>query len=275
MKIEDFIGKFINEDNYSFLKKIPNNSIDLIVTSPPYDNLRDYENELIWNFDIFKNLANEIYRILKDGATIVWVIGDKTEKGNKSLTSFRQAIYFQEIGFNVYDVIIYEKSGSSPPHPRRYFNTFEYMFILSKGSIKTVNLLRDKPNKYAGVETYSEITRREKDGSLTKKGKKIVNEYGIRTNIWKYINGKGFSSKEAIAHEHPAIFPEKLAQDHILSWSNEGDIVLDIFGGSGTTIKMAHLLKRRWIYVEKVTKYCEIAEKRLEKVKEREKNDTN
>lgn len=275
MKIEDFIGKFINEDNYSFLKKIPNNSIDLIVTSPPYDNLRDYENELIWNFDIFKNLANEIYRILKDGATIVWVIGDKTEKGNKSLTSFRQAIYFQEIGFNVYDVIIYEKSGSSPPHPRRYFNTFEYMFILSKGAIKTVNLLRDKPNKYAGVETYSEITRREKDGSLTKKGKKIVNEYGIRTNIWKYINGKGFSSKEAIAHEHPAIFPEKLAQDHILSWSNEGDIVLDIFGGSGTTIKMAHLLKRRWIYVEKVTKYCEIAEKRLEKVKEREKNDTN
>lgn len=275
MKIEDFIGKFINEDNYSFLKKIPNNSIDLIVTSPPYDNLRDYENELIWNFDIFKNLANEVYRVLKDGATLVWVVGDKTEKGNKSLTSFKQAIYFQEIGFNVYDVIIYEKSGSSPPHPRRYFNTFEYMFILSKGPIKTVNLLRDKPNKYAGIETYSEVTRREKDGSLTKKGKKIVNEYGIRTNIWKYINGKGFSSKEAIAHEHPAIFPEKLAQDHILSWSNEGDIVLDIFGGSGTTIKMAHLLKRKWIYVEKVKKYCEIAEKRLEEVKERDKNDTN
>lgn len=275
MKIENFIGKFINEDNYTLLKKLPKESIDLIVTSPPYDDLRDYENEVKWDFNTFKKLARQIYRVMKKGGTVVWVVGDKTNKGNKSLTSFRQAIYFQEIGFNMFDVIIYEKSGSSPPHPKRYFNTFEYMFVLSKGPIKTVNLLKDKPNKYAGVETYGEVTRREKDGSLTKKGKKTVNEFGTRTNIWKYINGKGFTSEELIAHEHPAIFPEKLAQDHIYSWSNEGDIVLDIFGGSGTTIKMAHLLKRRWIYIEKVAKYCEIAEKRFKEVIEKENNDTN
>lgn len=174
MKIENFIGKFINEDNYTLLKKLPKESIDLIVTSPPYDDLRDYENEVKWDFNTFKKLARQIYRVMKKGGTVVWVVGDKTNKGNKSLTSFKQAIYFQEIGFNMFDVIIYEKSGSSPPHPKRYFNTFEYMFVLSKGPIKTVNLLKDKPNKYAGTETYGEVTRREKDGSLTKKGKKLL-----------------------------------------------------------------------------------------------------
>lgn len=275
MKIDDYIGKFINEDNYTFLKKLPEESIDLVITSPPYDNLRDYENEITWNFEIFKNLANEIYRVMKKGATVVWVVGDKTENGNKSLNSFRQAIYFQELGFKMYDVIIYEKSGSSPPHPRRYFNTFEYMFILTKGNIKTVNLLKDKLNKYGGLKTYGEVTRREKNGTLTKKGEKIINKYGIRTNIWKYTNGNKFAAKEKIAYKHPAIFPEKLAGDNIYSWSNEGDIILDIFGGSGTTVKMAHLLKRKWIYVEKVELYCEIAKQRMEEVLKKEKDDTN
>jgi site-specific DNA-methyltransferase (adenine-specific) len=138
------------------------------------------------------------------------------------------------------------------------------MFILTKGKIKTVNLLRDKKNKWAGHETYSEITRREKDGTLTKKSKKVINEFGIRTNIWRYINGKGFAAEEKIAHKHPAIFPEKLVEDHIRTWSNEGDLVLDIFGGSGTTIKAAEKLNRKWIYIDKVKEYCEIASKRME-----------
>ena len=140
------------------------------------------------------------------------------------------------------------------------------MFVLSKGKPKAVNILQDKPNKWAGATTYGDITRREKDGSLTNKGKKVVNEYGTRTNIWKYANGKGFSTKDQIAYEHPAIFPEKLAEDHIKSWSNPGDIVLDPFGGSGTTAKMAKLLGRDWILIEAVEEYCDIAKKRLEEL---------
>ena len=132
-------------------------------------------------------------------------------------------------------------------------------------SPKTINLLKDKKNKHGGKSTYGEVTRREKDGSLTNKGKKVVKDYGIRTNIWKYANGKGFSTKDAIAYEHPAIFPEKLAEDHILAWSNEGDVVLDPFGGSGTTCKMAMINNRNYIYIDKVPEYCELARKRLEK----------
>ncbi|MCT7497627.1 DNA-methyltransferase [Aliarcobacter cryaerophilus] len=267
INVEELYSKVINANNVDVLKLLPKNSIDLIVTSPPYDDLRDYEQQIIWNFEKFKVVVDELYRIMKDGGTIVWVVADKTKEGNKSLTSFKQAIYFQDIGFNIYDVIIYEKAGSGPPHPKRYFNTFEYMFIITKGKPKTVNLLTDKKNKWAGVETYSEITRREKDGTLTNKGKKTVGEYGIRTNIWRYINGKNFSTKDKIAYKHPAIFPEKLAEDHILSWSNEGDVVLDIFGGSGTTVKQAELLNRKWIYIDKVREYCEITIKRMEDLK--------
>ncbi|QNM93100.1 DNA-methyltransferase [Aliarcobacter cryaerophilus] len=267
INVEELYSKIIHANNVDVLKLLPENSIDLIVTSPPYDDLRDYEQQIIWNFEKFKVIVDELYRIMKDGGTIVWVVSDKTKEGNKSLTSFKQAIYFQDIGFNIYDVIIYEKAGSGPPHPKRYFNTFEYMFIITKGKPKTVNLLTDKKNKWAGVETYSEITRREKDGTLTNKGKKTVGEYGIRTNIWRYINGKNFSTKDKIAYKHPAIFPEKLAEDHILSWSNEGDVVLDIFGGSGTTVKQAELLNRKWIYIDKVREYCEITIKRMEDLK--------
>ena len=264
--LEDIKNNIINGDNVKLMQNLPKECIDLVVTSPPYDDLRDYENGIVWNFEVFKRVATELYRIMKPGAVVVWVVGDKTKDGNKSLTSFKQAIYFQELGFKIYDVIIYEKSGTAPPHPNRYFNAFEYMFILSKGKdkIKTVNLIKDKENKWGGYETYGEVTRREKDGTLTNKGKKVVNEYGIRTNIWRYANGKGFAAKEKVAHDHPAIFPEKLAEDHIISWSNEGDLILDPFGGSGTTIKAAKKLNRNWIYIDKVEKYCQVASDRME-----------
>lgn len=264
--INNLLGKINNDDCVKFMKKLPENCIDLTVTSPPYDDLRDYENKLVWDYNTFRKVARELYRVTKKGGLVVWVIGDKTINGNKSLTSFKQALYFQEVGFNIYDVIIYEKAGSGPPHPNRYFNSFEYMFVISKGKPKTVNLLRDKKNSCAGMSTYGDITRREKDGSLTNKGKKIINEYGVRTNIWRYNNGKGFSSKDKIAYEHPATFPEKLVEDHIKSWSNPGDIVFDPFGGSGTTAKVSIELDRKWIYVEKVAKYCNVAKKRLENV---------
>lgn len=263
MELENVI---INDKAEIALKSIPDDYIDLVVTSPPYDDLRDYSGDIVWNFDVFKLIANELYRVIKPGGVVVWVIGDKTEKGNKTLTSFRQALYFQSIGFNMYDIIIYEKAGSGPPHPNRYFNSFEYMFVLSKGKPKTINILRDKLNKWGGHSTYSEVTRREKDGSLTNKGKKVINVFGARTNIWRYNNGKRFSTRDEIAYKHPAIFPEKLALDHILSWSNPGDLVLDPFAGSGTTAKMASILNRKWIMIEVSKEYCSIIEQRLESI---------
>ena len=261
-ELKKYLGKINNDDCIRFIKKLPDNCIDLTVTSPPYDDLRTYENTLVWDYNTFIKVARELYRVTKKGGVVVWVIGDKTDKGNKSLTSFKHALYFQEVGFNIYDVIIYEKSGSAPPHPNRYFNSFEYMFVMSKGKPKTINLLKDKKNSCAGMSSSG--TRREKDGSLTTKGKKVVNEYGIRTNIWKYNNGGGFSSKDKIAYEHPATFPEKLVEDHIKSWSHRGDIVFDPFGGSGTTAKISIKLDRKWLYVEKVEKYCDVAKRRIE-----------
>lgn len=273
LKAEELNNQIFNAFSDEKLKEFPSDSVDLVITSPPYDDLRDYEGKVTWNFDVFKRIANELFRVMKPGGVVVWVIGDKTDKGNKSLTSFKQALYFQEIGFSMFDVIIYEKAGSGPPHPNRYFNAYEFMFVLSKGKPKTIHILKDKPNKWAGVSTYGDVTRREKDGSLTKKGRKTVNEFGIRTNIWKYVNGKGFSTKDKIAYKHPAIFPEKLVEDHILSWSDPGDLILDPFGGSGTTAKIARLLKRNWVLIEAVKEYCDIARERLEGVNDESDSD--
>lgn len=263
MALKKYLNKFVTQNCIEVLSDIEKECIDLVITSPPYDDLRNYTGDSVWNFDIFKKVAKRLYRVMKPGGVVVWVVGDKVEKGSKSLTSFRQALYFQELGFKIYDVIIYEKTGTAPPHKNRYFNSFEYMFVLSKGLPKTVNLLRDKKNNWAGVRTYSDVTRREKDGTLTNKGQKTVSEFGVRTNIWKYVNGKGFATQDDIAYEHPAIFPEKLVEDHIISWSNEGDIVLDPFGGSGTTIKKAIELNRQWIYIEISPEYSRIAQERI------------
>lgn len=240
--------------------------VDLTVTSPPYDDLRNYEESLIWNFDVFKQVADKLYQITKDGGVVVWVVGDRTKKGSKTLTSFKQALYFKSIGFNVYDVMIYEKSGSTPPHKNRYMNTTEFMFVLSKGKPNTVNLIKDKPNKWAGTSTYGECSNRGKDDKIQKKSKRIVADFSVRGNVWRYATGFNNTTSDKFAFKHPAIFPEKLAQDHILSWSNEGDIVLDCFMGSGTTGKMALLNNRKFIGIEKVEKYFEISKQRIENV---------
>lgn len=249
-------------DCLEVMKTLNDECIDLTITSPPYDNLRDYNSKIN-----FKKIAKELYRITKKGGIVVWVVGDKVEKGSKSLSSYKQALLFNEIGFNVYDVIIYEKTSPSAPHKNRYFNSFEYMFVFSKRKPKTINLLKDRKNKYGG--TYSGVvTKREKNGTLTTKGKKLINEYGIRTNIWSYAVGNNKSTTDKIAFKHPAIFPEKLAEDHILSWSDEGDTVLDCFMGSGTTGKMCKLLNRNFIGIELDKNYFEIAKERINNYKE-------
>ena len=253
-------------DNVEGLRThIPDNSIDLTVTSPPYDDLRDYK-EYEWDF---KKLAEELYRITKEGGVVVWVVGDKTVNGSETLSSFKQAIYFKEkVGFNHHDTMIYRKQNNLPKNDPRYENVFEYMFILSKGKPKTFNPIKIDC-KMAGEELRGK--QRKKNGKLVKthKYKGKIKDKKVQPNIWSYPVGYGRTTKDDFAFEHPALFPEKLAKDHIKSWSNKGDMVLDPFMGGGTTAKMAELLNRKWIGFEISQEYVDIAYKRVGKLDKR------
>ncbi len=251
------LNNIYNMDCLYGLRLLDNNSIDLTVTSPPYDNLRNYKG---YSFN-FEDIAKELFRVTKQGGIVVWVVGDATIKGSETGTSFEQALYFKKIGFNIHDTMIYEKSGCAFPSQNRYYQTFEYMFVLSKGKPKTTNLIKDRKNKWG--KPWGKQTRRNKEGELKQVNEYDSPEFGVRFNIWKIKNGNGYSAKEKIAYEHPAIFPEQLAQDHILTWSNPDDLVLDPFMGSGTTAKMALLNNRKYIGFEISEKYCNIAYNRI------------
>lgn len=254
------INKIYNESNCDTMSRMPDNFIDLTVTSPPYDNLRDYEG---YRFD-FERVAQELYRVTKQGGIVVWVVNDATINGSETLTSFKQAIYFREnCGFNLHDTMIYSKNGFANPSNNRYHQVFEYMFVFSKGKPTTFNPIKDKPNKWL---PWGKNTKRQVDGSLKVENRNTdyINNDGMRYNIWKYkVGGEGMCTNDKIAHEHPAIFPEALAKDHILSWSNEREIIYDPFMGSGTVAKMCILTNRNYVGSEISQKYCEIAEKRI------------
>lgn len=246
------------------LKLLDANSIDLTVTSPPYDDLRTYNG---YSFD-FEGIAKELYRVTKEGGVVVWVVGDGVVNRSESGTSFRQALYFKSIGFNLHDTMIYQKNNSSLPDPTRYFQQFEYMFVFSKGKPKTFNPLLRAKNPLNVEHKVRSHTMRDKDGSLKKVFRDNRNLYCLRGNIWQYEIGKGKGTKDDYAFAHPASFPEKLAQDHILSWSNEGDVVLDPFMGSGTTAKMAVLNHRHFLGFEVSDEYCKIIERRVKEAKD-------
>ncbi len=254
---EDFMetNKIYQGDTLIELKKLPDECIDMILTSPPYDNLRNYKG---YTFD-FENTAKELWRVIKQGGVGVWVVGDVTINGSETGTSFKQALYFKEIGFNLHDTMIYWKN-SVPLNQNRYEPAFEYMFVFSKSKPKTFNPILEK--KLWRDKRLQKMTKRNKDGSFVM-GFASQKETKIANNIWYYNVGGGHVTKDKIAHEHPAIFPEKLAEDHIKSWSNEGDLVLDPMCGSGTTCKMARLLNRKYIGIDISPEYCKIAEKRL------------
>jgi site-specific DNA-methyltransferase (adenine-specific) len=266
--IEDFVNSIICSDSEKALKELPSCSVDLTVTSPPYDDIRDY-NGFQFNDQTLANIIAELYRVTKVGGVIVWVVGDATINGSESGSSFRQALKFMEAGFKLHDTMIYEKNTSSFPAKRtgnRYTQIFEYMFVFSKDKPKTANLISDKPNKWAGHTNWGKNTNRLKSGELQETTDiKPVPDFSPRNNIWKYNVGKGFNSSDKESHEHPAIFPEQLAEDHILSWSSEGDIVLDPFSGSGTTCKMAKKNKRKYIGIDISAEYCLLAEKIIAK----------
>jgi site-specific DNA-methyltransferase (adenine-specific) len=249
--------KLLHGDCLELMKEIPDGSIDLTVTSPPYDNLRTYNNTLEWGEHVWKPVLQELFRVTKKGGVVVWIVNDATIKGSETGTSFKQALYAKEIGFNLHDTMIYQKSTPPLTH-NRYEQNFEYMFVFSKGKPKTFNGLRE-PREYAD-NRKNKAFGRNKDNSVDV-GYSSKYETRLKRNVWKYFAGGGANDK--IASQHPAIFPEQLANDHIISWSNENDVVFDPFMGSGTTGKMALLNNRKFIGIEKDAEYFEIAKKRI------------
>lgn len=251
------VNEIYNENCLDTMARMEDNFIDLTVTSPPYDGLRTYNG---YSFD-FESVAKELYRVTKQGGVVVWVVGDATIKGSETGTSFRQALYFKECGFNLHDTMIWYKPDAKPLTHNRYEQSFEYMFIFSKGKPNTFNGIKDKVNKWAGTKEHG--TFRDVNGTTKRKSghnKKVVSDFGLRHNTWN-LNTVKFNK-----HKHPAIFPEQLANDHIISWSNEEDLVYDPFMGSGTTAKMVLLNNRYYIGSEISKEYCEIIEKRLNSI---------
>src|SRR5699024_5473585 len=235
-KMQEFLNRVIHGDCSEIMQYMPSESVDLTVTSPPYDGLRDYKG---FSFP-FEEIANQLYRVTKDGGIVVWIVGDQTKDFCESMKSFKQAFYFKEIGFKLLDTMIYAKKSYAPAYPtmRRYAQTFEYMFVFVKGKKpKTFNPIQTEKSESSivGEKTSS---YRQADGTTKKTRVKAEKLTKAECNVWVYDVGFMKSSKDKISFEHPATFPEQLALDHILSWSNERDVILDCFSGSGTTFKM-------------------------------------
>lgn len=247
-------NKIYNVDCVEGMKMLPDNSVDLTVTSPPYDNLRTY-NGFTWDFEA---VAKELYRVTKQGGVVVWVVGDSTVKGSETGTSFKQALFFKETGFNLHDTMIWQKI-SPFQHENRYIQDFEYMFVFSKGAKKRANLICDRKNKWGGTQIHG--TKRQKNGRIKKLSEtqksKCVKEYGARFNIWDIPPEKNNRTG------HPAVFPLQLVTDHIITWCDEGDTVLDCFMGSGTTAIACINTNRKYIGFEISKEYCNIANQRI------------
>lgn len=282
--VASVINQIYNENCIVTMGRMPDDYLDLTVTSPPYDDiiqkleivdgqivksyeiksiLRDYKG---YSWDI-QSIARELYRVTKDGGVCVWVMNDPMVEGSESLASCYTRIIFQEAGWLTHDTMIYEKHNFSNPSTTRYHQMFEYMFVFSKGKPKTFNPIKDKKNIEAGKPgNWSKNTYRLQDGSLKERRQNINSEFGMRGNIWKYNTAYGFAG-DTEAYQHPAVYPEKLAEEQIKSWSNLNDLVYDPFGGSFTTAKASIGLGRNWIASEISSEYCEIGKERLSKAR--------
>jgi len=256
------IDKIYNIDCIEGMKEMPDDFVDLTITSPPWGNIRNFGGHNDYDFE---ECAKQLFRITKEGRCVVWVVGDQTIDGDETGVPFEQALYFKKIGFKLLDTMIYQKNSTLMGSPNRYKQCFEYMFVFTKGKVKVVNLIKDRANKLSGRELG--ITKRRKGDILVSAPRRKVQPYGVRYNIWTYITGSYSITSDMDAFLHPAMFPEQLAKDHIISWSNEGDLVFDPFSGSGTTCKMAYLLKRHYLGMEINPEYYELSIKRMERVK--------
>ena len=253
------LNKIYCMDNVQGMKQLDNESVDLVVTSPPYDNLRNYNG---FSFDL-DGMITELLRIVKLGGVIVWIVSDATINGSETGTSFRQALKFMEKGFNLHDTMIWCKDGGGAIGSNLcYTQNFEYMFVFSKGKPKSVNLINDKKNLSFGKKDGCLTGRRNANGEHKSEVRNHNHEYSRRNNWWRLV-----PQAEEGSSFHPAVFPEILVRDHIISWSNEGDIVLDPFMGSGTTAKVARALGRKYIGFEISQEYVDLANKRLQETK--------
>ena len=264
------VNQIICGDCLKVMKGLPDKCIDLTVTSPPYDNLRTYNG---FSFD-FEGIAKELFRITKQGGVVVWVVGDSVVRGSETGNAFRQALHFKEIGFNLHDTMIYQKNAFPFPDKTRYAQVFEYMFVLSKGKPNTTNIIRvptKEANRIKNKKSYQRLPNGETVPMKYETGKSERN----KENVWMFEVGYMKTTKDKFAFQHPAMFPEQLAHDHIISWSNEGDIVFDPMCGSGTTCKMAKQLGRNFIGIDISEEYCEIARKRIAEHMQQLSIDTN
>ena len=256
------INKIIQGNNVEVIKSFPENFIDLTLTSPPYDNQRVYNG---YSFD-FDNLAPELFRITKHGGVLVWIVADQTINGSETGTSFKQALKFIATGFLLHDTMIYAKKNPMPMTHRRYEQAFEYMFVFSKGKPKTFNPLKE-PCKIAG-KSKSRFRDAPYDNHAIRHNSECtykVKDEKQRTNIWEYSIGSKEEDKD-LKKLHPASFPNQLAIDMILSWTNEQDIVMDCFAGSGTSGVESYKLNRKFVLIEISQKYCEIAQNRFKRL---------
>jgi len=253
------MNEIIQGDCLEVMKTLEDNSIDLTVTSPPYDNLRDYHG---YSFD-FEGIAKELYRVTKEGGAVVWVVGDATVKGSETGSSFKQALYFKDIGFRLHDTMIYQKNSYPFPPVNRYYQQFEYMFVFSKGKPKTYNIQRCPTDPRWRKKDNKTSTQRNSDGTTSKLKYEVGKDTRKMDNVWKLNTGYMKGTPDKIAFKHPAIFPDVLAERHILSWNNEGDTILDPMAGSGTTLKMAKKNNRNYIGIEISQEYIEIIKQRL------------
>lgn len=234
------LNKFYVAESVEFMKaNMPDNFVDLTVTSPPYDNLRDYKG---FEFN-YKAMLEELYRVTKSGGVVVWIVNDATVNGSETGTSFKQALYAKEVGFNLHDTMIWKKTNPIPLTHNRYEQHFEYMFVFSKGSPKTFNPIKIPCVTKGQIRNRKNSNKEEGSAVRNRNEVTVTKSEKIKGNVWEMpvSNTK---------YNHPAIFPEKLAEDHILSWSHEGDIVFDPMCGSGTTCKMAYLNKRNFIGID-------------------------
>lgn len=253
--------KLMKGDCIERMKEIEAGSVGLTVTSPPYDNLRSYNgNNTQWCEQVWKSVISELFRVTKNGGVVVWVVGDATVKGSETGTSFKQALWAMECGFRLHDTMIYKREGPPLSH-NRYEQKFEYMFVFSKGRPVVFNGIRE-PSKSAGQKRGSTM-RQDGDNLGARSATGFVKDTKLKGNVFEYSVGNNCSTKDKIAHKHPAIFPEQLANDHIISWSNKGDTVLDPFMGSGTTGKMAVLNDRDFIGIEMDESYMGISVERI------------
>ena len=241
-------------DCVRFMETMEAAAVDLVVTSPPYDDLRDYKG---FDFDC-EAVAKGLAEVVKEGGVVVWVVGDRIN-GGRTLTSFDHAFIFRDAGFTVYDAMIFKKRNTPFMRKRAYTNCYDFMFVFSKGTPATFNPLRS-PSVRSGLAPLPYL--KGTDG-INRKTERELSEHKVRTNIWSYAVGRNGTTADMYAFKHPAMFPENLARDHILSWSDPGDLVFDPMCGAGTTCKMAKATGRRWLGVDVSREYTTIARRRV------------